>query len=257
MAPLNNKAEDKTMSLTRSEQSRLNGAKSRGPVTVEGKARSAQNATKHGIFAKFACLAWEDRGDFELHCEDFTKRLKPTDEVELNLVEKIIHCTWRQQRLLDVETTLLDMKMAEMDTHYEIDVPQHRRNLAQSFVRNKDTAEAIDRVARLEAHLDRIIARAYRTLDQLRKNHPIPENEPETLSTPPVDNENPENEPETSALPPRPPCLSGESSPKPENEPEPPPKRVYLSIPRHLLYDDYPRKTAIPQNEPKKPEEAA
>jgi hypothetical protein len=50
---------------TRAETSRLNGAKSRGPKTPEGKARSAQNALKHGMRAqKYLVLPDEDAAEF-------------------------------------------------------------------------------------------------------------------------------------------------------------------------------------------------
>ena len=53
------------VSNARAEASRKNGAKSRGPKTLEGKARSAQNALKHGMRAQeYIVLAEEDAGEF-------------------------------------------------------------------------------------------------------------------------------------------------------------------------------------------------
>jgi hypothetical protein len=53
------------ISNARAEASRQNGAKSRGPKTEEGKARSAQNALKHGMRAeKHLVLPEEDGAEF-------------------------------------------------------------------------------------------------------------------------------------------------------------------------------------------------
>jgi hypothetical protein len=49
----------------RAEASRSNGARSRGPKTADGKARSAQNALRHGLCAqRFAMVADEDPDEF-------------------------------------------------------------------------------------------------------------------------------------------------------------------------------------------------
>jgi hypothetical protein len=49
----------------RAQASRINGAKSRGPTTPEGKARSSQNALKHGLCAeRFAVVGDEDAQAF-------------------------------------------------------------------------------------------------------------------------------------------------------------------------------------------------
>jgi len=53
-------------SSARAEASRRNGARSRGPTTPEGKARSARNALKHGLRAQtFLVVGDEDPEGFE------------------------------------------------------------------------------------------------------------------------------------------------------------------------------------------------
>jgi len=67
------------------EAARRNGARSRGPKTPEGKARSAMNGFKHGRYAKLACvLRGENKGAFHDLLQSLIRRLQPVDEAELD-----------------------------------------------------------------------------------------------------------------------------------------------------------------------------
>ena len=50
-----------------SEASRLNGQQSHGPVTPEGKAKSAKNSYKFGIYSKSLLAAGESQEEFDQH----------------------------------------------------------------------------------------------------------------------------------------------------------------------------------------------
>jgi hypothetical protein len=100
--------------LTRSESSRINGAKSRGPVTPEGKLRASMNAVKHGILAKHICLNIEKPEVFEELMADFCTRLQPADNVEMRLVEQAAMAQLRYERIAaSTETAMFDLKMDE------------------------------------------------------------------------------------------------------------------------------------------------
>src|SRR5437016_3007527 len=60
--------------LNKAESSRINGAKSRGPITPEGKQRSSLNSVRHGLLAKVHCLTNENQGLFKELLQDYLTR---------------------------------------------------------------------------------------------------------------------------------------------------------------------------------------
>ena len=79
-----------TVSSARAEASRTNGARSRGPKTPEGKARSAQNALKHGMRAqKHVLLPDEDAAEFAtLEAALLIEELQPVGALQTVLARR-------------------------------------------------------------------------------------------------------------------------------------------------------------------------
>ena len=100
------------MSALKSAAARTNGTKSRGPITPQGKARSASNSSTHeGEFNE----EWDPQG--------------PTETV---LVEQMILCQWRLRRIWAAETAGIAMQMDEdaaelAETYGEFDEAPRRR----------------------------------------------------------------------------------------------------------------------------------
>jgi hypothetical protein len=91
------------------EASRRNGARSKGPVTAEGKARASRNALKHGL-AALHHLVLEDEAPSEL--EDLTARLLDelgaATELEARLVRRMAIALWKGERAERLEVALFD-----------------------------------------------------------------------------------------------------------------------------------------------------
>jgi hypothetical protein len=88
------------------EASRKNGAKSRGPKTAEGKARSARNALKHGMRSqKYIVLPQEDAGEFRALEAALFEELAPAGALQAALARRIAVAAWRLERAerLEVE----------------------------------------------------------------------------------------------------------------------------------------------------------
>jgi hypothetical protein len=90
---------------------RANGARSRGPKTPEGKARSAQNAVRHGLLAAITTLRNENKEAFSDHVQGYYDKFHPSDEFELGLVEEMAVASWHLRRAFAIETHMFDTEM--------------------------------------------------------------------------------------------------------------------------------------------------
>ena len=111
-------------SLKQIEASRVNGAKSKGPVTAAGKQRSSQNSIRHGLASKVVLLANESREEYDRVLNAYIARYRPADEPERDLVGDIVAARWRLNRTLALEAASFDHEMdrqsAAIDQDYEV-----------------------------------------------------------------------------------------------------------------------------------------
>jgi hypothetical protein len=90
------------------EAARRNGAKSRGPVTPEGKARSSKNALKHGLTTpEHILLEGEDEAAFTALHESLIEENEPESPTEIQLVHRLAVTFWKQARADRLEAKLL------------------------------------------------------------------------------------------------------------------------------------------------------
>ncbi len=95
--------------LSPAERSRINGRKSKGPRTADGKARvSRSNALTHGITAKSPLLPGEDRSEFEARLAALQIQMRPRNELEAEMLDRLAQAFWvsrRSQRALVAQLT--------------------------------------------------------------------------------------------------------------------------------------------------------
>ena len=93
--------------------SRLNGSKSRGPITAQGKQKSSLNALKHGLTAKTLVLSNEDHALFEKLQPNYIDSIQPTSALELEIIQRMVTAEWRLRRVWSVGTALTDDMLQE------------------------------------------------------------------------------------------------------------------------------------------------
>jgi hypothetical protein len=208
------------------EAARRNGARSRGPVSPEGKARSSRNAVRHGLCSPAILAPGEDPEAFAALLADLQAEHAPRTASEALLVERLALTFWKLARCDRLQATL-----AAIEPH----CPSGRLFPDPGLPRLLSRVPELNALLRHEAQLNRQLHQLLKALAGRGElevpNEPEPcapnlQNEPEpadrtSWSEPEPCAEVPPNEPEACAQ-----DLRNEPEPCPSpselrNEPEP------------------------------------
>jgi hypothetical protein len=152
----------------KSETARINGAKSHGPVTPEGKARSSTNARRHGLAGASILLDGESPDDFELLRADFINHFQPQTAVETDLVDVMAIARWRLRRLLAIEAHLFDLEILDSKDQIKrlskMKVVEQEDRLAMVFERLGNNGNSLTLLLRYEGSLNRTYDKALKQL---------------------------------------------------------------------------------------------
>jgi len=160
-------------SQLQSDTARINGAKSRGPKSAEGRAISSQNALRHGFTAcNTTLLKCENPDEFEDSIAHHFATYHPSDAAQEALVNEMISARWRIRRIRVVETHLIDLEMmrnrAAMEKKY--DQPDSSIQLTEAMRALMEEVRLLTLLSRYESRLFRMHDRAYKTLRELQKH---------------------------------------------------------------------------------------
>jgi hypothetical protein len=140
-------------------------AKKGGVRTDKGKKISKMNSLKHAILSESMFLPGDDAevlADIIMSLHD---ELRPQGQLEEFMVDRIISCTWRLQRVIQAETfEILRYYKDYMSDTPKTPIPIQKRQAENSFFNNSCS----DTFLRYETTIERQLYRALNALIELR-----------------------------------------------------------------------------------------
>jgi hypothetical protein len=158
------------MSLRKLQSARLNGAKSTGPKTPEGKAIASMNALRHGLAAKTVVLSNESHDRFNGIHDAYIDEFDPRTTAESDAIEEMAIAKWRHRRYWGIEAATLDLQMDRQAKELEKEFTKmdEMTRLAIAFTALADNSNALRLLDRYLAGIRRDYDRAFHRLLDLR-----------------------------------------------------------------------------------------
>ena len=144
------------LSAARQSANASNAQLSTGPRTSDGKARSAQNARKHGLAAAGLVITPEDREEFDALRAGLQADVAPHGALQQTLFDELVAAAWNLRRIRVMENELYS-RAATCSDLLDDDV------LLTKF----------DRLARHKSHIERTFHRSLKELKSLQTNAAI------------------------------------------------------------------------------------
>lgn len=133
-----------------------NARLSTGPRTPAGKARSSQNARKHGLTSKDLVIGPEDHQEFDELLAQFQDDIAPQGALQQNLFHQLVAAAWNLRRIRRMETELCSHAASYLD------------------LLNDDGLQAkLDRLARHASRIERTFHRSLKELKALQTSAAI------------------------------------------------------------------------------------
>lgn len=165
--------------LDRAGQSRMNGAKSNGPVTPEGKAKSSRNATRIGLHAQSPAAFPEiEQQEFQGILARYMDEFKPSRVPEQDLVRQLAFNRFRYYRIQRMEAQAFEQSLSAsagggFDDSFDPGQPD-----ALALRHLESRTPLFDLFQRALAALERTYLRTLKALDDRRRDVPQYNREP-------------------------------------------------------------------------------
>jgi hypothetical protein len=148
--------------LSKAEQARINGAKSKGPTTPEGLQRCRQASVKHGMWvAQVSTLGHEAKMEYAALLTAANDQFRPRNCVEANIVGLLVDALWRAGRLGALANSDIDRQMWLIGRQANVEHESYELHLLAE--------QASKSVSQLEARARHYTREISRYLDLLKK----------------------------------------------------------------------------------------
>ncbi len=155
-----------TISKKQLAANRANAQKCKGPTSPEGKAKSSQNAYRHGLTAKTMILSDEDRPLYNPFMAGMLADYAPVGEIETFLATSAAEQAWRLQAARAICNNILALGHFDGTAdHFATTDPELRHALTEAATAAERSAELL----RISLHEQRIQRSFEKYVAQLRQ----------------------------------------------------------------------------------------